>query len=162
MNEYEYWKHRQKLKYYQVVKTWLEELTGYESLLDVGSADTPVSQWGNFETRTAINKDFKPKLDGVNCIKCSWTKATEKADVITCLQVLEHFETEYLKKFVSKIFSSSKVSIISVPYLWRNGSCVYHKQDPINKTKFVDLVGREPQKIEIVNEQSCKRLVAMF
>lgn len=156
-----YWDGRKDLNYYRVVKEWLEQID-YQSIIDVGCADTPVVTWGNFQRRTAVNNREFPMLEGVECIEGDWMKLDRKADVITCLQVIEHFETDYLKDFVAKIFDNSKVAIISVPYLWPAGMCDGHQQDPVDVKKFLNLMNREPVKMEIVTDSSCRRLIAMF
>ncbi|QDT30495.1 hypothetical protein Enr10x_58610 [Gimesia panareensis] len=155
-----YWDGRKDLNYYQTVREWLGPFSG--TLLDVGCADTPVAQWGNFGKRYAVNNRPFPDLSGVECIEADWMETELQADVITCLQVIEHFETDFLREFVAKIFRSCQVAIISVPYLWSAGSCPGHHQDPIDVRKFLDLTNREPVKLEIVTDSSCRRLIALF
>ena len=157
-----YWHDRQDLFYYRVVRKWLESFGACGTLMDVGCADTPVAQYGDFLERIAVNDRPFPPLDGVECIQADWMDCNLNAHIITCLQVLEHFETDYLRAFVDKIFRSSCVSIISVPYLWPADCCEHHRQDPINIGKFLQLMGREPIKLEIVQDSSRKRLVALF
>ncbi|QDV21433.1 hypothetical protein Pan153_61210 [Gimesia panareensis] len=156
-----YWDGRKDLNYYRVVREWLEQLD-HSSIIDVGCADTPIVTWGNFQRRTAVNHREFPLLHGVDCIEADWMETELQADVITCLQVIEHFETDFLREFVSKIFQSCQVAIISVPYLWPAGSCPGHHQDPIDVRKFLDLMNREPVKLEIVTDSSCQRLIALF
>lgn len=156
-----YWDGRKDLNYYRVVRAWLEQLD-FKSIMDVGCADTPVVTWGNFQRRTAVNNREFPLIPGVECIEADWMQLDRKADVITCLQVIEHFETDYLKEFVAKIFDNSKAAIISVPYLWPAGSCPGHHQDPMDVKKFLTLLNREPEKLEIVRDSSCRRLIALF
>ncbi|QDT94349.1 class I SAM-dependent methyltransferase [Gimesia algae] len=155
-----YWDERKELNYYQIVKQWLEPFGG--TLLDVGCADTPVAQWGEFDRRIAVNDQSFPEMDGVECIQVDWLECDRAADVITCLQVLEHFETRVLIPFVDKIFSSCETAIISVPYMWTTGACPGHVQDPISVRKFIDLVGRCPARLDIVKDSSQERLIALF
>ncbi|WP_417386937.1 hypothetical protein [Gimesia sp.] len=155
-----YWEGRQHLNYYATVKQWLEPLSG--TLLDIGCADTPVAQWGSFEKRYAINDLPFPVMDGVECIQADWMKTDLRADVITCLQVLEHFEARPLMLFANKIFSSCETAIISVPYLWPADFCRGHVQDPIDVRKLIDLVGRCPAKLDIVEDNNYYRLIALF
>tara|TARA_R110002124_G_scaffold283216_1_gene458983 strand:+ start:13729 stop:14217 length:489 start_codon:yes stop_codon:yes gene_type:complete len=155
-----YWSDRQHLNYYATVKQWLEPFSG--TLLDIGCADTPVAQWGNFEKRYAVNDLPFPPLDGVECLQADWMKCDLAADVITCLQVLEHFKPSVLIPFVDKIFSSCETAIISVPYMWPAGLCRGHVQDPIDVRKFIDLVGRCPAKLDIVEDNNYYRLIALF
>jgi len=157
-----YWHDRQSLYYYRVVRKWLESFGTCGTLLDVGCADTPVAQYGDFLKRIAVNNRPFPPLDGVECIEADWMECDLTADVITCLQVIEHFKTDYLREFVSKILRSSKIAIISVPYRWAAGDCPGHWQDPIDLRTFLTLVGREPVKLEVVTDSSRRRLVTMF
>lgn len=156
-----YWDGRKDLNYYNVVREWLEQLD-HRSIIDVGCADTPVVTWGDFHRRTAINNREFPFLQGVECIEGDWMKLDREADVITCLQVIEHFKTDYLRGFVEKIVNSCKIAIISVPYMWPAGSCPGHHQDPVDIRKFLDLMKREPVKLEVVTDSSCRRLITMF
>jgi len=156
-----YWDGRKDLNYYRVVREWLEQLD-HESIIDVGCADTLVVTYGKFEKRYAVNNREFPQLGGVECIEGDWMQLDLTADVITCLQVIEHFKADYLREFVDKIFSSCKVAIISVPYMWAAGSCPGHHQDPIDIRKFLNLTNREPVRLDIVTDSSCRRLITMF
>lgn len=153
-----YWEERKHLAYYQVVKKYLEELGSCESIIDVGCGGCPVAKWGDFQNRTSLNLESFPAIEGVDCVQSDWMNYHEKATVITCLQVIEHFDDEFIPKFVQKIFDSCKIAIISVPYMWEEGACEYHKQDPIDMAKFLRLVRRDPVKTEIASH----RLVAKF
>ena len=155
-----YWEQRQHLQYYKVVKNWLEELGSKDSIIDIGCGGCPVAAWGNFKNRTAINKEPFNNIDGVNCVVDDWLNyETKPVDVITCLQVLEHFPSEIIDSFVEKIFANWKIAIISVPYMWEKECCEDHVQDPINLIKFINLVKRDPVKLEITNDH---RMVGMF
>jgi hypothetical protein len=154
-----YWQDRKHLEYYQTVKTWLDALGKQESICDVGSAGTPVATFGNFNRRVALNNEPCPLITNVENVIDDWLLYEKQHfTVITCLQVIEHFETDYLRQFVAKIFDCCDVAIISVPYRWSEGACVWHVQDPIDYKKFLDLIGKDPVKTEIVN----RRLIGMF
>ena len=60
--------------------------------------------------------------------------------------------------FVEKIFKYADKAIISVPYKWRKNACKYHVQDPIDYKKFIDLIGKDPVRTEIVSN----RLIGLF
>lgn len=155
-----YWEHRKHLQYYKVVKQWLEELGPKNSIIDIGCGGCPVATWGEFKNRVALNKEPFHEIKNVNCVVDDWLNySTEPVDVITCLQVLEHFPSEIIDLFVEKIFKNCKIAIISVPYMWEKGSCEDHVQDPINLIKFINLIKRDPVKLEITNDH---RMVAMF
>lgn len=155
-----YWENRKHLQYYKTVKCWLEELGQKDSIIDVGCGGCPIATWGNFKYRTAINKEPFNKINGVNCVVDDWLHyETKPVDVITCLQVLEHFDSNIIDLFVNKIFQNCNIAIISVPYMWEKGSCEDHVQDPINLIKFINLVKKDPIKLEITNDH---RMVGMF
>ena len=61
----------------------------------------------------------------------------KRADVIVCLQVLEHLPVEKVAAFAGKIVSSGRIAIISVPYVWEKGQCVHHLQGPAPKKIYI-------------------------
>ena len=154
-----YWKVRKHLIYYQVVKSWLESFGDQNSILDIGCRGCPTSTWGTFLERTAIDSESFLQINGVLCVREDWLKFKSKHySVITCMQVLEHLDDETVAKFVSKIFNHCDKAIISVPYRWQIGFCKHHLQDPIDIKKFLNMIGRDPIKTEIVSN----RLVGLF
>lgn len=153
-----YWEDRKSLRYYQVVRRWMNELGPQQSILDVGSGGCPISRWGNFHHRYAIDirKFF---IKDVECIKGDWiTYNCGQHSLITCLQVIEHLDDDQVSPFVDKIFNHAEHIIISVPYKWKVGACPSHKQDPIDVSKLLDLVRRDP----ILLDRSTDRMVAQF
>lgn len=154
-----YYKNRKDLLYYKLVKNWLNKLGEKESILDVGCGGCPVAAWGKFNKRVALNLEPFPKIKNVVCVTDDWMNyPAEKFSVITCLQVIEHFQKDYILKFVNKIFENCQTAIISVPYKWEKGLEPSHIQDPIDICKFVNLVGKDPIKLEL----AYNRLVGMF
>ena len=93
MNWETYWQDRKHLAYYQTVKTWLEQLGKQESILDIGCAGVPTATFGDFQRRVAINKEPFPLIDNIENIVDDWLLYdSDVFSVITCMQVLEHFE----------------------------------------------------------------------
>lgn len=164
--DWHYFEERKDLRYYKLVKQWLEELSRdpkLNSVMDVGCADTPVCTWGSFSERTALNSRPFPRFKDVdNHIEGDWLSVIAQADVITCLQVLEHLDDDVVKRFAWKLFKNSAFTIVSVPYMWPRTPEQEHKQDPIDLRKFLDIVGRDPIRMEIVTDGSRQRMVAMF
>lgn len=109
-----YWELRSDLAYYKRVRWYLDHMPG-ASIVDIGPADTPVVTWGQFARRSSVDPRFDG-LPGVMHYKASWLDVDLKADVITCLQVLEHVHDR--ERFTEKILDSCRAAIISLPYHW--------------------------------------------
>jgi hypothetical protein len=80
-----------------------------------------------------------------------FTYAPEREyDVVLCLQVLEHLNDP--ASFARKLFSTGRNVVISVPFLWPEGACQYHCQDPVDHDKVRSWTGREPTYSVVINE----------
>jgi hypothetical protein len=160
-----YWNDRKHLNYYTAIRRLIESLGPCESILDVGSADTPIATYGEFNRRCRIDSRELEPLEGVTTIQADWFKYNpgEVYSVTVCAQVIEHLTDQQVRPFVDNLFESAEVVIVSVPYLWEQGLCPGHPQDPINLSKFVDLMGgRDPEQLTIERDGNAKRLVALF
>lgn len=161
----EYWERRKNLNYYKAINQMIESLGPCELILDVGSADTPIATYGDFKRRCRVDcRELEP-LDGVVTIKSDWLEYIpgEVYSVAVCAQVIEHLKNEQVRPFVDKLFQSAEVVIVSVPYLWEQGLCPGHPQDPINLSKFIDLMGgRDPERLSIEKDGNYSRLIALF
>ncbi|WP_417739668.1 hypothetical protein, partial [Rosistilla oblonga] len=51
--------------------------------------------------------------------------------------------------------------IVSVPYQWRRGQCIWHKQDPVDETKLAGWLG-EPDRSQIIDDAGVRRMVATY
>lgn len=160
-----YWTSRAELYYYQVVKRLIEEFSPGKLLIDVGAWNTPVVTWGTFERRISIDLQSRPRNDPrVEEVVADWLtyEVGETADLIVCLQVLEHIGDDQVQAFAQKIVRSGRWAIISVPYMWESGRCVYHRQDPVDLNKLEGWVGYPAARHIIEDRDSEKRLVAVF
>ena len=160
-----YWERRKEFNYYKAVKRLIELCGARKSILDVGSANTPIAQYGDFQERYRIDKSNLEELGGVCTIQADWLTypVSETFSLVVCCQVVEHLSDEEVKPFVDKLFEAGENVIISVPYLWAKGACKGHPQDPINLEKFNDLIGgRDLEKLSIESDSTSKRLVAFF
>lgn len=159
-----YAKDREHLNYYKKVKEYILDLPCCDSIMDVGCGGTDVVLTGDFKNRTVVNKQkLNVEYPNTNVIIGDWLDVSVcEHEIVTCCQVLEHLETEKIKPFIDKLQEKSKYLIVSVPYLWKKGACRYHKQDPINKEKFFGWFGCESFQYEIVDDNGCKRIVALF
>ena len=81
--------------------------------------------------------------------------------MVTCMQVLEHIQDEYVGDFAKKLFAISSRVLISVPYKWKQGVCKYHYQDPVDEKKIYGWVERQPTESFIVNEAH-RRLISYY
>lgn len=161
----DYWEKRQGMYYYQIVREWIEELSPGAWIVDVGSNITPVVAWGDFARRTMLDRrKFKKAYPGIEQIEAGWLEyAIEgEADVVVCLQVLEHLTDTEVVPFARKLLTAGKHTIISVPYKWPEDDCRWHKQDPVDLDKLVSWTGIPPVKHHIETRDNKDRLIALF
>ena len=156
---------RTHCKYYKLVKGWLESYGERESILDIGSADTPVASWARFRHRVAIDTRLKPKHPTITVVDGRWpddaARLPSQVSVITCLQVLEHIED--VQPFVDAIFAAATYRVIlSVPYEWAVGKCDSHIQDPVNRRKLRGWTRRKPIRTKLVTDAGQARLVEEY
>lgn len=161
----EYYKSRTHCKYYDLVHKWIDLYGDQESILDIGSADTPVATWGSFRNRYTIDPKVWNGQENVQMIQSEWPQASiylpNKISVVTCLQVIEHICD--VQNFVDAIFDVATYRvIISVPYRWRFGACKSHIHDPINKSKLRIWTKRKPIKSKIVVDVGHSRLIEEY
>jgi hypothetical protein len=158
-----YWGSRAGLDYYRVVKEILERLGPQASVLDVGSWDTPVATWGDFDERYTVDPRPRPVLPGVTAVVGSWPDcATEVpvCDVVTCLQVLEHLAEP--TAFCGPLFEHARRAvIISVPWGWPAVAEPSHVHDPVDAEKLRAWTGLEPDELRIVPGRG-PRAVAVY
>lgn len=162
-----YWLPRADYNYYKKVREYIDKFGPGESILDVGGADTPIAAWGNFDNRVNVTKGaVYNRLPNVEYHIKDFLEYDPESrfDLVTCLQVLEHLGDETVIKFVAKLLTHTKKSlIVSVPHLWDEEANNSHVQDPIDIEKLVDWFKREPDKFEIVSEEKgIQRIVAQF
>lgn len=163
-----YWKKREKLRYYGIVRYLLEDMGHGDLLLDVGSSNTPVATYGDFDCRIAVDVRKNTKLPGVEMVQADWLtyQLPGVATVVTCLQVLEHLPNDVIGEFTNKLLSSAEHVIISVPFRWKKGRCKFHKQDPIDESKLRRMMGKNPLETIVVAERpyrmNSRRLIAIY
>ena len=161
----DYWQRRSKLFYYQIVKSWIDELSPGEWILDVGSKHTPIVKDTAFQRKTMLDlTPFKKEFPGIEQVVADWFEydMQGKADLVLCLQVLEHLPDDIVGPFARKLLSSGRHVIISVPYEWSEKACVYHLQDPVTIEKLHNWTQQEPVKFHIESRDRRERLVALY
>ncbi len=155
----EYWKRRQDLIYYQYVQALVSYLAANaESIIDIGSSDTPLLETLDWiPRRFAFDKRRPYHSENVTGIKGDFFKyePEEKYDFALCLQVLEHVEDA--RTFARKLFEIANHVVISVPYKWPADSSRYHIHDPVDLEKLKVWTGREPGYFIIISEPRSKR-----
>lgn len=158
-----YWDGRKHMRYYAEVRAMLEALSPAGSLLDVGGWDTPVATWGTFARRYTCDLARDPKFNGVRSHVgdfLTWTPP-ERMSVATCLQVLEHLPDGTVNRFARRLLAAADVVIITVPYLWP-GTEPSHFQDPISHEKLARIMGREPDRSQVIMDGKRGRIVALY
>ncbi len=162
----EYWAKRQSLNYYKTVREWIESIPPGNCIMDVGSRGTPIVTYGDFQRRISIDLADAEPQEGVENIVGDWMAIEPPvADLVICLQVLEHLSNTIVSGFAKKLLKFGKQVIISVPFMWPRKSCKYHKQDLISVEKLEMWVGKRCVKHVIVAEETgnqTKRIVALF
>jgi len=156
-----HWERRKHLPYYAIVRSWLEELSPCDSILDIGCLDTLVASWGTFTYRYSIDPRPRPHIDGVTAIRGSWPEDRPQRtfDVMTCLQTLEHIEDPTAS--VQPIFDTARLAVIlSVPYKWPAGYDA-HIHDPVDARKLRSWTKRNPDATKITSSKA-RRLVALY
>lgn len=163
MSWQQYAAERSGMKYYRVVKEFIQEYSPGESILDVGCGGTDTIYTGEFDLRTVVNLDPVPEYPGVETVIGKFPEVQlprDRFSVVTCLQVLEHLTDDAMQPFVERLFSlASHVVIVSVPFQWPRGACSHHVQDPIDCAKLQRMLGRPWNKSSIVTDHGMKRLV---
>ncbi|MDX1476834.1 MAG: class I SAM-dependent methyltransferase [Saprospiraceae bacterium] len=162
----DYWQRRKQLHYYQVVRAWIEALSPGDWILDVGSRSTPIVKTGQFKRRTMIDiAPFNRKFAGVEQVVADWMAypvGEKAADVVLCLQVLEHLPDDLVGPFARKLLHAGKKTIISVPHRWPEDLTPHHLQDPVDLDKLITWTGKPPVKHHIERRDNMERLVALF
>lgn len=141
-----YWRDRQDLLYYQVVRQLVEGLgQGAGSMLDVGSAACPYLDWfPQIPVRVSLDIERPHRAAGVESITADFLKwrTDRRFDIVTCLQVMEHVDDP--AAFATKLLAVGRTVIVSVPHAWPPGSVDGHRHDPVTERKMRSWFGREP------------------
>lgn len=165
-HERSYWFRRMELEYYQYVINIVSKLVAdANSIIDVGSADTPILEYFKWlPERYALDKRNPYSSKNVTGIKADFLKyeAQKRFDIALCLQVLEHIPD--VETFARKLFEIADHVIISVPYNWDAESSKHHLHDPVDLEKLCNWTGRDPSYYVVVQESSSskRRLICYY
>ena len=115
-----------------------------------------------FETKQVIDLKQPASMLGVISIAGDFMSfpIPRKFNLVLCLQVLEHLSEP--RPFCQKLFSAGQWLIISVPYKWSQGQCIYHKQDPVDEAKLETWTNRVPIASCIVTDNDHRRLISIY
>jgi hypothetical protein len=158
-----YWERRQHMNYYrQVLELANTYVPSGSAVIDVGAGSTGVvGALSSFDRRVALDLHPIPNMDGVETIQADFLtyRPTVRFDLVLCLQVLEHLGEP--ESFARKLFESAHTVIISVPYRWPEGTCIWHVQDPVDEAKLLRWTRRQPTEVRIATDDH-ERLIAVY
>jgi hypothetical protein len=148
-----YWDGIKDHERWGVVADWIRFFSPMDLLVDVGCYDTAIILEGEAKERICI--DLLKFPDGFTGTKIheEWLKVElpRTADLILCLEVVEHQTDDEVLEFTDKLFRSAHLVLVSMPLNWREGKCENHFQDPIDDKKFDYLMHhRHPLKVQDV------------
>ena len=161
----DYWQSRSDLYYYKIVKALIDNYPPGNLIVDIGGWDTPGVTWGNFKNRLSVDLYLKPRNNPkIQEVKMDWMKykLNQRADLVVCLQVLEHIPDGVVNDFAKKILNSCQAAVISAPYKWPKGKCIHHLQDPVDLEKLESWFGQKSLKYYIETRDKDQRLIAVF
>ena len=137
----EYFEKRKHESYYKYVRSLLGILAyNAQSVCDVGSNGTDMISWLPCQEKVRIDLREPLYADGVQSIQADFITYdfSRKFDIVTCFQVLEHISDEQIRNFANKLLETAEhLLIVSVPYMWAEGACKWHVQDPVDESKFL-------------------------
>ena len=155
----EYWSGRAGLRYYQVVREVCSRVAPHaQSIIDVGSNSCPQLEWfPDAQRRVSLDLEAPYRAPNIESIVCDFLEYSPevKFDLVLCLQVLEHIDDP--APFARHLLEVGRDVVISVPYLWPEGACHWHCQDPVDEAKVFGWFGREPDALHIVEEAKASR-----
>ena len=162
-----YWQARSGMKYYRHVENLVGCMaTEVETIIDVGSGNTPILEVFDWATRRASVDIVAPYRSAVveGIVGDILTlQDLPRFDLCLCLQVLEHIEDA--AAFARRLFTLADIVLISVPYRWK-GQTPGHIHDPVDAAKLRAWTGRDPLYSVVVTEDRAiannRRLIAVY
>jgi hypothetical protein len=161
-----YWSQRGHLMYYRYADALVRHFgRSARSILDVGSNDVPLLEGFDWiPHRDAL--DIRPpyhsaSVRGLQRDFLSYQPLT-RYDFALCLQVLEHVDDP--GRFARHLFAVADRLLVTVPFMWPRGACVYHRHDPVSLETLSGWTGRRPFYHIVVPELlvDAPRLIAYF
>ena len=156
-----YWQQRRERNkgyYRQVVDYAREFAPAAQSSLDVGNYGCEyVYELDWIPRRTVLDirdemHSLDDRIEKVQADFLTW-KPQHPYDLVTCLQVLEHFDDP--APFIRKLREAAAgVLIVSLPYMWPKENTPNHKHDPIDIEKIHRWLGSDSVAEIIVQEEN--------
>jgi hypothetical protein len=163
-----YWRKRQGMIYYRYLDHIVRGVAAdCNSMIDVGAHSTPLIENFNWvEDRVALdlrNPYSSARVRGIEMDFFQF-KPEKPFDIALCCQVLEHIPDA--GAFARHLFEVGKRVLISVPYMWPQGSSKHHIHDPVDAEKLKSWTEREPTYSIVVEEPFTgtkgRRLIAYY
>jgi len=157
---------RKDMIYYKYLRLLLTMICRKEdSFCDVGSNGTDMCSFLPCKSKKSVdlvNPYSDSETEGIKADYLEWE--TDRLDVITCFQVLEHIDDENVTVFAKKLLKDARICVVSVPFMWKKGQCGRHLQDPIDVDKLISWFGKNPVFLHYLTEPSnyLSRLIAVF
>lgn len=140
--------------YYRYINYMVKALAhDAKSLIDVGSSNAEyIERFNWIPIRHTLDINNPYQSENVKGFKMDFMdfKPEAKYDFATCFQVLEHIPD--VVPFTRKLFEISDRVLISVPFMWEEGSSFEHIHDPVDLEKLLEWTGREPDYYIVVQE----------
>ncbi|WP_295612374.1 methyltransferase domain-containing protein [uncultured Lamprocystis sp.] len=160
-----YWDDRKDNIYLYAARKICEKFSRPDSVIDVGSNGTPTLEWHRSHASRLVSIDLRNpyRAKGVESITQNFFDypAAQSFDLVTCFQVLEHVPEP--RDFAQKLLQLGKVLVVSVPYQWPKGKCIYHIHDPVNEEKMLAWFQRTPDFSYIARElNKVERLIQVY
>ncbi|MDE7253387.1 MAG: class I SAM-dependent methyltransferase [Acetatifactor sp.] len=147
--------------YYKYIRSLIAVCSSNtEAILDVGSGGIDVlSHCSNIPYKVSLDMRYPVCGEDIEAIRQDFLEYEPERvfDIVCCFQVLEHIQD--VEIFCRKLMRLSRnLVIVSVPYMWKEGRCKSHVQDPVDYDKLVGWFDCAPAFCNIVEE----RMVAVF
>ena len=161
-----YWDRRRHMLYYEVIRILAQELgKGAESVIDVGSWNSPTLDWfPDAPNRTSLDLRLPYHADGIQSLTADFLawEPDRAYDLALCLQVLEHVPDA--RAFARKLLTVASVVMVSVPFRWPASRNPHHVHDPVTLDKIVSWFGRRPNFTYLVREptSAVERVVCVY
>jgi hypothetical protein len=161
-----YWKARRGLIYLYAARAICRKYGGNPlSVIDIGSNQTPTLEWHRSTATRLVSLDLRRPYvaAGVESMTRDFLELepSERFDLATCFQVLEH--VPHPTAFAQKLLQISSTTIVSVPYRWAAGMCKHHIHDPVDGKKMQGWFGRKPSYSYVARELNKReRLIQVY
>lgn len=148
-----YWERRSDLLYYQYFR-YILRCIGAEarSLVDIGSGNAPYLEWFDWiPERVSVDLTTPYRSEAVRGVVGDiLTLDLPRADLCTCLQVLEHVEAP--EPFARRLLELGALVLVSVPFRWPANANRNHVNDPVDLAKLNGWFGRPANWRMVVRE----------